>query len=46
MTTIKITEKVASAEKMEEVLEQIIRLIKAGYTCGHYPSWVLTETEL
>lgn len=43
MTTIKITEEVESAEEMEQVLEQIIRLLKDGYTCGHNPDWVLTE---
>lgn len=42
MTTIKITEEVASVEEMERVLEQIGRLLKEGYTSGYHPNWTLT----
>ncbi|MGB2580707.1 MAG: hypothetical protein WBC83_03355 [Minisyncoccia bacterium] len=42
MITIKITEEVVSAEKMEQVLEEIVRLLREGYTSGHNPGWTLT----
>ncbi len=39
---IEITEEVATAEDLADLLQGIARLLREGYTSGHYPNWALT----
>lgn len=45
MIRIEITEEVADAMAMVDLLNHIATLVKEGYTSGYYPHWQIVKVE-